>query len=315
MTRKQRFSHLVTDELTVQSGASLVGGLTVDDAAIWSMLDDGAQVFYCDPASGASGNIGSRDAPVDTMAAALALCTSGRGDIIVRFRGGEEVTETCEFNVAGVTVLCVAAGLAPQFNGEYFSMYAAASFTDGPVATITERCTIVGMGFASRDTGATFYDGAALLIGGDADATPYGVHLLQCRFPKWNLDNRIGLAIEGSTDCLIEECYFEGVGSDFETGIYVQGATQNLEVRNCRFRDCTYAITHGAFAGGGPHCIYKGNVVEDGKLLDSNSNDATGLITDNFLETAVGTSSFDVNYAALAALGLYASGNHYAETD
>jgi hypothetical protein len=311
VTARQRFRHLVTDELTVNSGASLVGGLTVDDAAIWSMLDDGAQVFYCDPTSGGAGNPGTRAKPVNTMAAALALCTDGRGDVIIRFRGGEEVSSTCDFNKAGVTVLCVAAGLAPQFNGEYFSMYSAASLTDAPVAKITARTTIVGMGFVSRDTGATFYDGAALLIGGDADATPYGVHLLQCRFPKWNLDNRIGLAIEGSTDCLIEECYFEGVGASFDSGIYVQGATQNLEVRDCRFRQCTYAILHGAFAGGGPHCIYKGLVCEDSKLLSSST--ATGIVADCWLETATDTGSYNDTVNNLNTAGLQFSDIHYAE--
>ena len=315
MSAKQPFGHLVADELTVETDASFLGGLNAEGASLWSNLDDGAQVFYCDPTNGAAGNVGSRDAPVNTMAAALALCTSGRNDVIIRFPGGEEVTETCDFNVAGVTVIACTAGLAPGAKGEYFSMYAASTFTDGPVATITERCTISGMAFVSRDAGTTFYSGAAMLIGGEGTALPFGVHIHKCRFPKWNLDNSKGIAIEGTSDCLIEECYFEGVGSDFTTGIYVQGATQNLEIRNCRFRDCTYAITHGAFAGGGPHCIYKGNVVEDGKMLDSNSNAATGLIADNWFETAVGTSTFDVNYAALAALGLYCSGNNYAETD
>ncbi|MCK5307173.1 MAG: right-handed parallel beta-helix repeat-containing protein [Zetaproteobacteria bacterium] len=315
MSARQRFGHLIADELTAEHGMSVVGGLVVDGASLWSMLDRGARVFYQDPVAGGASNVGTRDAPVLTMTQALALCESGRGDVIMRMRGGESVTSTTEFNVAGVTIQAVDAGLNPLFRGEYFSMYADAGFTDGPVAKITERCAISGLGFASRDAGATFFSGAALLIGGDADATPFGVHLLGCRFPKWNFTNRIGLAIEGSSDVLIEECSFEGVGAAFTSGIYVQGATQNLEVRNNRFRQCTHAITHGAFAGGGPHCVYKGNVVEDGKLLNSDSKTATGIITDNFLETAVGTGSFDVNYATLAGLGLYCSGNHYVETD
>ena len=316
MSAKQRFGHLVSDQLTVEQGISAVAGLTVQGASVWSMLDDGAKVFYCDPVNGAAGNVGSREAPVNTMAAALALCTSGRNDVIIRFPGGESVTETCAFDVAGVTVIACTAGLAPSAKGEFFSMYADAAFTDGPVVTITERCTISGMAFVSRDAGATFYNGAAMKIG-DAGALPFGVHIHQCRFPKWNLTNRIGIGVDGTSDTLIEECYFEGVGADFAAGIYVQGGgCQNFEVRNCTFRDCTSAIVHGSFGdGGGPHCVYKGNVVEDGKMLNSGSNTATGLIADNWLELAVGTASFDVNYATLAGLGLYCSGNHYVEAD
>jgi len=315
MAARQRFGHLIADELTVERGAAVVGGLVVDGASLWSTLDRDARVFYQDPVAGAAENVATRDAPVLTMTQALAVCEDGRGDVIVRMRGGEKVTETTEFNKAGVTVVAVDAGLNPLFRGEYFSMYADAAFTDGPVARFTERCTIIGLGFASRDAGSLFFSGAAALIGGDADATPFGVHMLGCRFPKWNFTNRIGLAIEGSSDVLIEECSFEGVGSAFASGIYAQGAMQNLEVRGCRFRDCTYSITHGAFAGGGPHCVYIDNVVEDGKFLNSDSKPATGLITNNHFETAVGTATFDVNYAALAALGLYCSGNQYAEVD
>jgi hypothetical protein len=312
---RQRFTNLVADSLVVKKALEISGAMSFEGVPLWSTLDRDAQVFYQDPSGGSAGNVGSREAPVLTMTQALALCTAGRGDVIVRMRGGEAVTSTTLFNVAGVTVVPVPAGLSPAFNGEFSSMYADGAFTDGPVAKISERTTIIGLGFASRDTGTLFWSGAALLIGGDADATPYGVHLLKCRFPKWNFSNRMGLAIEGSSDVLIEECYFEGVGSDFAMGIYVQGATQNLEVKDCRFRDCTYAITHGAFAGGGPHCIYKGNIVEDGKLLNAGAFTATGLITDNYLETAVGTGSFNVNYATLNGLGLYTSGNHYLEAD
>lgn len=278
-------------------------------------LGDG-KVFWRDASGGSDSNSGLTPTEAKaTMAAAHALCVSGRGDTILCLPGGEEVTSTLVFNKANVRVIAVHAANRLA-RGEYVSMYAGASFTDGPVAQVTAGgVAFEGIGFVSRDTGATFYDGAALLLGGLATAAPFGTHILNCRFPKWNLSNRIGIAIEGGSDILIEECSFEGVGSDFASGIYVQGAVQNLEVRGCRFRDCTNAITHGAFAGGGPHCIYIDNVVEDGKMLNSGSNTATGLITTNHLELAVGTASFDVNYAALAALGLYCSGNYYAEVD
>lgn len=317
MSARQRFGHLLADSLTVDGRLSQVGDLEVNGASLWSTLDRDARVFYQDPVGGAAANIATRDAPVLTMNQALALTVADRGDVIVRMRGGEEVTETVAFNKAGVTVIAATHGLNPLAMGEYFSTYAATSFTDGPVATVTERTRIIGLGFVSRDVGTTFHSGAAMFIGVQGAIGPFGVHILGCRFPKWNLTNRMGIGVEGTSDLLIEACSFEGVGSDFAIGVYLQGACQNPEIRDCRFRDCTHAISHGAFASNlGPEAIYKSNVVQGGgKLLASNGFTAAGLITDNHLQTAVGTASFDVNYAALAALGLYASGNHYAEVD
>lgn len=277
--------------------------------------DTDASVFCVDPSNGSDGNTGTYDNPVATLSQALSLCTSGNGDIIVRMPGGEEVSSTVTVNVSGVTIIASHQGLNPLAKGEYYSMYAASTFTDGPVLQITARCTIIGMAFAGRDTGATFYNGAAVLIGGLASAAPFGVHILGCRFPKWGLDNRIGIGIEGSSDTLIEACSFEGVGASFDSGIYAQGAgLQNLEVSHCRFRQCTYAITHGSMGdGGGPHCLYVGNYCEDSKLLDSGGNTATGLIAGNYLETATDATSYDGTVDTLNGYGLNFAGNNYAE--
>lgn len=310
---KERIDHAVIKKLSVLQRADFVGDIAVNGSPLPGLFMDG-EVFYVDPGNGASGNSGKKaDEAFDTMQAAIDSCVDGRGDVIVRLPGTETVTSTINFNKGGVVIVSSAYGINPLANGEYFATLADATFTDGPVATVTAQCTIAGLGFVSRDTGATFYSGAAMLIGGDQDASPFGVHVLNCRFPKWNVDNRMGIGIEGSTDVLIEECSFEGVGSDFDTGIYVQGATQNLEVRACRFRDCTYAITHGAFAGGGPHCLYVENICEDSKMLDSGGNAATGLIAGNYLETATDGGSYDDTVATLQGQGLNFSGNHYSE--
>lgn len=272
-------------------------------------------VFYVDPVNGSdTANSGtSSDSAYETMQAAIDVCTANVGDVIVRMRGTETVTATINFNVGGIIVVASAYGLNPLAQGEYFATLADAAFTDGPVATVTARCTIAGLGFVSRDTGTTFWDGAAMLIGGLATALPFGVHILGCRFPKWNVSNRIGIAIEGSTDVVIEECSFEGVGAAFDSGIYVQGATQNLEIRGCRFRDCTYGITHGAFAGGGPHALYIANFCEDSKLLETGSNAATGLIAGNYVETATDAATYDITVAQAQAVGLNFAGNNYSE--
>ncbi|MCH7491379.1 MAG: hypothetical protein IID05_11875, partial [Gemmatimonadetes bacterium] len=109
------------------------------------------------------------------------------------------------------------------------------------------------------------------------------------------------------------ECGFEGVGSDFDSGIYVQGATANLTVKRCIFRDCTYAITHGAFAGGGPDAIYQENTVLAGKMLDSGGNAAVALVAGNWLQNATNTGSYDATVATLQGQGIEFSGNHYSE--
>ena len=244
---------------------------------------------------------------------AISQGVDGNGDVILLTRGSMEVSAQIDMDVSGMRLIAVDDGLNPLARGEFSGLFADASYTDGPVMKVTAPVSMEGMGFVSRDTGALFFSGAALLIGGGGDANPFGVWLKNCRFPKWGLDNRIGLAIEGSSDCLIDECIFEGVGSAFDSGIYVQGATQNLVVRNSYFRDCTFAITHGAFAGGGPHCMYHGNKCEDSKLLEAGGNNATGFIFDNWLETATNATSYDDTVTNLKTLGLNFAGNHYSE--
>lgn len=264
--------------------------------------EDG-QLFSVDPA-GAGDMLGMQEA--------IDACVDGRGDVIVRKAGGEEVTETIAFNKQGISVVAEGYGATPWAKGELFSMYAAEAFTDGPVATITKRCYLEGLGFVSRDTGATFYSGAAVLIGGLSDATPFGTYLRNCRFPKWNLDNRIGLAVEGSSDVVIDGCDFEGVGADFDSGIYVQGATANITIINNRFRDCTYAILFGSFAGGGPDAMIGHNICMASKLLSAGSA-AVGIVFDNWLMTATDTGSYNDTVDNLNTLGLQFSNNHYAE--
>jgi parallel beta-helix repeat protein len=180
------------------------------------------------------------------------------------------------------------------------------------VAKVSEPTAFHGIGFASRDTGALFFSGAALLIGGIADANPFGAWIQGCRFPKWGFDNRIGIGVEGSTDCLIEDCTFEGVGSALDIGIYVQGACQNITIRNNIFRQCTAAIQYGAFSGGGPHAIIDSNIVEDGVTLDSQVNTAPSFLVNNYSELA-NTSAYDDTIGTLQGQGIQFSGNHYSE--
>ena len=269
-------------------------------------------VYFVDPGAGSDGHDGkSRNSAFKTTQAGINACTASNGDVIIRMRGGEAVTSTVNFNKSGVTIVADVSGINPLMNGEYYSIYST-TLTADPVAIVTAPTTIIGLGFAGADAGTTFWSGAALLIGGDADATPVGVRIAGCRFPKWGLDNRIGIAVEGSTDCLIEECCFEGVGSALAQGIYVQGATQNITIRNNWFRQCTYGIAFGAFAGGGPHCFIHGNHFEDGKVL-SCANAATGVLSDNWCEGLTDTGSYSDTVDNHNTQGLVFSGQHYFE--
>ncbi len=272
------------------------------------------RIFYYDPASGGADNSATRpDDANSKLNNVIGLTVAARGDVIVCMRGTETVTETVEFDVSGITLIPETMGLNPSAMGEFNALLADTSFTDGPVATITAPCDIRGMGFVSRDTGATFFSGAACLIGGQSSAAPFGVVMSQCRFPKWGLDNRIGLAIEGSSDVLVDDCTFEGVTSDFESGIYLQGAAQNIEIRNCRFSDCDYALTLGSFAGSGPYLDFHHNTVigADSKGVNTQANTAVGIIRSNWFNTAVSNATFDRTTSQLETQGLIISGNWY----
>ncbi len=286
-------------------GLEQTGGIIEHLGAIGLLKGPEARVFVVDPSDTGF-----------TIQDAIDECVAGNGDIIVKIPGGVEVTEAVNFNKSGITLIASHRGLNPLVQGEFSAIYAAAGYTDGPVGIISAPCTIIGMGFASRDTGALFFAGAALLVGGAA-AGAFGVHLKQCRFPKWGFGNRIGLALAGGaaiSDMLIEECTFEGVGSDFQAGIYMQGALQNITIRRNYFHQCTAAVKLGAIADAvGPHMFLHENFIEDGLTLDSQGNTADGLVAGNWGELAAG-SSYDDSVNALIGQGINFSGNHYAET-
>ena len=248
------------------------------------------------------------------LEAAISEAVAGNGDVILIPRGGIEVSSTVAFAKSGLRVIAVDDGQSPLSRGEWNALYAASSFIDGPVATVTKETSFHGIGFASRDAGNLFFAGAALLLGGVGAADPFGVWLKGCRFPKWAFTNRFGIGIDGSSDCLIEDCTFEGVDSALEAGIYMQGPTQNITIRNNVFRQCTAAVKCGTFTGSpdGPHLLMHGNFVEDGLMLDTDGNAGLGLIADNYSELVTG-STYDRGVSTLQTAGWQFSGNHYKE--
>ena len=253
---------------------------------------------------------------------AIDACVSSRGDRIVMARGYAEVTETILFNKTGITLMVQDFGGPRKSMTEYTAITAADTYTDGPVVTITHPCSIIGIGMVGRDTGTSFWEGASCLMGGLATAAPYGAYLYQCRFPRWGdvWGTRFGISVEGSSDCLIEECVFEGVGSDFGAGIYLQGATANLEVAFNKFTDCDYAMVFGAITGSGPgpDLDFHGNRIigADSKGINTNGQTGRGLISGNFFNTdAATTGTFDASVATIEGKGWICSGNEYKTED
>ena len=245
---------------------------------------------------------------------ALTASVASNGDVILLPRGSTyDITATIVINKSGVRLIATEDGLSPLARGEFTGFLANASFTDGPVVTVNGPCSLEGIGFVSRDTGGLFFAGAALLLGGAADANPFGVWVKNCRFPKWALDNRIGISVEGSSNCLIEYCDFEGGGADFDAGIYVQGATQNLVIRRNHFRQCTDAVRLGAFAGGGPEFVIDHNYVYDGKMVNTQGNSGTGLICDNMIGALAAGAAYDKNVTDMKTAGYELVNNHYTE--
>lgn len=264
---------------------------------------------------GEDGTVITVDVPgagdVNNSQEAIDHCVSGRGDVIVRKKGGEEVTATVAFDKSDISYIAEGGGVNPFARGELFSIYAAAALVDVPAAIITERCYIEGIGFVSRDSRTDFYNGAALLIGGMATALPFGAYLYGCRFPKWNLTNSKGLAIEGCSNTRIELCDFEGVGADFLAGIYAQGACENLDIIKNIFRDCAIGIEFGSFAGGGPDALIKSNHFF--KLALKIPSAAPTMFCDNWLMTATDEASYTDTVDTLNGRGVQFQDNHYPE--
>ena len=246
---------------------------------------------------------------------ALTASVAGNGDVILLPRGSTyDITATIVINKSGVRLIATEDGLSPLVRGEFTGFLSNASFTDGPAVTVNGPCELDGIAFVSRDTGANFFAGAALLLGGAGDANPFGVWVHNCRFPKWNVDNRIGISVEGSSDCLIEKCTFEGVGAVLSAGVYVQGAVQNIVIRRNHFRQCTDAVRFGAFAGGGPQCIIDENIVYDGKMVNTDGNNGTGLFCRNVVGALADSAAYDKSITDLKTAGYELSGNSYTES-
>ncbi|KKM05332.1 hypothetical protein LCGC14_1755170 [marine sediment metagenome] len=259
------------------------------------------------------------DTVFSTLQAAINKCVANRGDTIYVKQGGELVTSTVLFNKAGIRVIVQRLGMAPSMRGEFTSIYST-SLTGDPTAIISQPCYIEGLGFVGADAGTLFFEGAALLLRVDATSTattkPWGVHLNQCRFPGWNLGNTCGLAMDGGTNVLIDDCYFEDAA--FTHGIYMQGAVGHVQISNSHFSLGTYAIKCGSFSDAGVNTqleIGPGNVtVAPTRGVNSGSNAAKVTIFRNSWATAV-NSTHDQSIDDMESDGYICVGNEYADEE
>lgn len=256
---------------------------------------------YVDPANstGVAADVvqgGTKAAPFLTLDYAIGQCVADRGDVLECFPGSHAVTSTVEFDVAGITVVAADLGYPPAVAAESFMINTGASFTDGPAATITQPCRIIGMGFASRNlTGE-----ACLIDCEEAGGFSGGFILLQnCRFPTWYGAIDYGLRTIGGAENHIVGCVFDGLFVGFDVAaIGMQNdaggqAPFYTRVIGNRFE----GVGTGKFAikfitGAVPvEQLYHGNWLVPGasavgNFVDNNSVVSTGMISDNWLNGA-----------------------------
>ena len=281
------------------------------------------ETFYVNANASGADDVGDPWPEVDeaicfsTLQGGIDACVANRGDTIYVKRGGELVTSTVLFDKAGIRVITQKWGMSPSFRGEFTSIYSTA-LTGDPTAIISQPCYIEGLGFVGADTGTSFFEGAALLLRVDATssatAAPLGVYLNQCRFPGWSLGNTCGLAMDGGTNVLIEDCYFEDAA--FTHGIYMQGVAGHVQVKDCHFSLGTYAMKTGSFSDAGVNTQLEfgpGNIcINPTKGINSGSNVVKGIICGNFFATAV-DSTHDQTINNMEVDGWMCVGNEYRD--
>ena len=208
------------------------------------------QVFYHDPASGSDTNSGTSrtDAKV-TLQAAIDLTVADRGDLIIRMRGYDAPATTVNFNKQGITVMAESFGMNKRAQGEFFATDPASS--TGPAARITKGCTILGLGFFGVQASGDNFTAAVILDGSGGDTDAYGTHFVDCRFGNWNRASvNYGIYNQGAGNCRVEHSHFVGGDAQvLDAGILLDnhitaggGRPCELDIHECYFEDCTYAI-------------------------------------------------------------------------
>jgi hypothetical protein len=318
----------------LRKGVAQISDLSDGAQAMSSYLGADGYLFYVDPSSAHGAGIGyvgaggrKTDESFLTLQAAIDSCRHNHGDVIVCKHGTQSLAADVDFNKRGITVM--AEGTGYGFNtGERFMLYAPAS---GPAATITEPCTILGLGFAGQDVASGSHNVLISGLGGGF----FGGYLRinYCRFATWGASPDYALLCEGMTNADISYNVFDGGYDTYAVGaIGISSATDGIQVSGCRFKgnrfssigENKYAFVH--LAGKFPnHNTYESNVLVGnatdaegakaaGKFLDNNGcTNYDTFLFDNFIGLATNTGSYDDTVATLQGLGVRFAANHYSE--
>lgn len=255
-----------------------------------------------------------------SLQAAIDECVADRGDLIIVGRGSHSVSTMVDINKRGITIAAANFGMPPGMSGETFTVNAASTLTSGPVATITDPCHIIGLGFAGRDLASS-----SLLIDCEESGGYSGgfIHLESCRFSCWYGAIDYGIKMIGGAGNFIDRCYFDGLFGGFDVGAIgcfndVGGqACAHLRIEGCKFSSVgsgKAAIVHAA--GSVPaNVLYKSNTMDSGwgslgVFLDNNNVASTGMACDNWLG---GLANQGAAFTNMTNSTLKYADNHYEE--
>jgi hypothetical protein len=283
--------------------------MPVNNRVLFGARTRTSQVYYVDPSVAGA------------LQAAIDASVADNGDIIVMGPGTHSVTETVAFNKQGITLVAAEWGAAEMLAGEEFTIAADASYTDGPVATITKPCRIIGIGFAGR----SLSDESLLIDCEEAGGFSGGwISLEHCRFSCWYGAIAAGVRQIGGSGNHFLGCTFDGLFGGFGTaGIIFQNDTGGFApaytlVEGCRFEGLgasQHAIVHAV--GSVPvGVVYKSNYLDagfegdPGKFLDNNNVVSTGLVADNWVAPLANKAAAFENLTN-SSLGF--ADNHYEE--
>lgn len=282
------------------------------------------KTFFVNPAAGGTDDVDSPFPEVDealcfsTLQGAIDACVADRGDWIWVKRGSESISTMLDINKRGITIAAANFGMPMGMAAEAFTCYSASTLTSGPVATITDPCRIIGIGFAGRDTTTE-----SLLIDCEESGGYSGgfTELIGVRISCWYGAMTYGIKQIGGAGNHFVNCYFDGLFGGFGTaaiGFFNDTGGQapaHTLVEDCFFESvATYAIAHAV--GSLPvNFVYRKNHLiagwaAQGKFLNNNSVTAYGQLEENYLAPLANASAA---YTNLDATHTGLANNHYQE--
>jgi len=234
------------DQVFMRGGIPLGGDL-------FGLIGDG-NVYYVDPGKGDDANAGDRpDRAKATLSAAVALCTSEQGDVIVRLPGTETVTAELENTTEGILVVAATSaysgGAGRGAGAEYYLMWGPA-LTDAPVLTIRQGMSIRGLSFGNAwTTSSANYNtnGHAVAIRNEVSGDQGGFTIItDCEFPSWGT-NDVGLQLAGAAHVFVYRNSFGGASGTLPVGIGLYGTSTSNCINNVIEDNLFTNVTTGIF--------------------------------------------------------------------